>query len=140
MSIGRNAKVWRRPDCSDTMAPMGRGTGHTAAASSELRREALFAATVRRILGSTGDSLQITARGKLGHAAQGQMPGTPYVVITARTAADRDRARQLLASRLGTTDLAWVHGWIPRRLPDGRRVTDLTLYPASSTCPLRAVG
>jgi hypothetical protein len=119
---------------------MGRGTGHTAAASSDLRRQAPFAATIRRMLGSTGDGLQITASGTLGHAAQGQMPGTPYVVITARTAADRDHAGQLLASRLGTTDLAWAHGWIPRRLADGRRVTDLTLYPAGSTSSLRAFG
>lgn len=93
------------------------------------------------MLGSTGDGLQISSSGVLAHPADGQPARTPYAVITARTAMDRDRARAILASRLGTTDLAWAHGWIPRRLADGRLVSDLTLYPLSQPSSGRpAVG
>jgi hypothetical protein len=45
---------------------------------------------------------------------------------------NRDIARSLLRDCSGTTELAWDFGWTGRRLPNGERVTELTLYPVAS--------
>ena len=78
------------------------------------------------------ESIRIARGGRLTARAEGHPVGTPYVVIQADNAMNRDIARVLLQEYSGTSDLAWEHGWTGLALGDGQRVTELTLYPLAS--------
>ena len=78
------------------------------------------------------DSIRITDSGLLTDGEAGYPAGSPYVVIQADNAMNREIARDLLREHSGTTDLAWGFGWTGRELDNGRRVTELTLYPVVS--------
>ncbi len=98
------------------------------ATGGALRRDGLEG-RVRQLIGHLR-GVVVSDAGVLPEDREGQPAGAPYVVITARSAMDRDIARDLLAAHAGTTELAWEYGWSPRRDASGARVTDLWLYPA----------
>jgi hypothetical protein len=83
-----------------------------------------------RLQGRT--AIRISCAGCLAEHQADHPPGTPYVVIQADNAMNRDIARSLLRDCSSTTELAWDFGWTGRHLPNGGRVTELTLYPAAS--------
>ncbi|MEA2361986.1 MAG: hypothetical protein QOD71_1131 [Thermoleophilaceae bacterium] len=73
--------------------------------------------------------LEVVAHGILDSAEAGHPAGTAYVIISAESALDRDKARKMLESLSGLTDLAWDYGWVGRAQPGGRQVTELKLFP-----------
>ena len=77
-------------------------------------------------------AIRVARGGRLAESEAGFPAGTPYVVIQVDNAANRDIARTLLRDFSGTSDLAWTFGWRAREGQHGRRVTELTLYAASS--------
>jgi hypothetical protein len=79
-----------------------------------------------------GLGLRVSSFGELEEPELGQPTGMPYVVIEAETAMDREIARQVLGDRSGLNALVWDYGWTPRRRSDGRRVTELKIFPAVS--------
>ena len=83
-----------------------------------------------RLRGRT--AIRIACVGCLAQCEAGHPAGTPYVVIQADNAMNREIARSLLRDCSSTTDLAWNFGWTARYLLNGERVTELTLYPATS--------
>jgi hypothetical protein len=90
----------------------------------------LYAQIVERLMPGLG--LRVSSFGELEEPELGQPTGKPYVVIEAETAMDREIARQVLGDTSGVNALVWDHGWTPRRRSDGRRVTELKLFPAAS--------
>ncbi len=84
---------------------------------------------IARLQGRT--AIRIARAGHLAQCKAGHPVGTPYVVIQADNAMNRDIARSLLHDCSSTTELAWDFGWTARHLPSGERVTELALYPAA---------
>jgi hypothetical protein len=85
---------------------------------------------VARLQGRT--AIRVARTGRLAQCQAGHPAGTPYVVIQADNAMNRDIAHSLLRDCSSTTDLAWDFGWTARYLMSGERVTELTLYPDAS--------
>jgi hypothetical protein len=61
--------------------------------------------------------LRVLKTGSLSTPEAGKPAGTPFVVIQADNAMNRDIAKELLRDHFGTTDLAWEYGWTMRPSP-----------------------
>jgi hypothetical protein len=106
------------------------GTSRLAQGPSPSDALAFELILIARLHGRT--AIRIARAGYLAERQAGHPAGTPYVVIQADNAMNRDIARSLLHDCSSTTDLAWNFGWTARYLLNGERVTELTLYPATS--------
>lgn len=73
----------------------------------------------------------VAGHGALKEPYGGHPPGTPYVVIRADCALERELARQHVETIGGVPELAWEHGWAPVRLASGELVTELRVFPTS---------
>jgi hypothetical protein len=76
--------------------------------------------------------LDVSDHGYLDEPYGGHDAGTPYVVITADCAMDREKARAMLEDFSGLPELAWECGWRGRVLPSGKQHTELRLFPTPS--------
>ena len=92
----------------------------------------------RRVAHELG--LRLVANGRLSEAWGGHRAGAPYLVLRADSSLERHRAWDLLGDIAGITDLMWAHGWTSQRLPSGRIVTDLKIFPGQTPSPLGAVA
>jgi hypothetical protein len=79
--------------------------------------------------------LEVVGHGYLAEPYGGHPAGTPYVDITAACGMDREKAQRILGAISGLPELAWECGWRGRLLPNGQQVTELRLFPSSSTEP-----
>ncbi|MEJ7892937.1 MAG: hypothetical protein WKF94_09875 [Solirubrobacteraceae bacterium] len=107
---------------------MGRGGGETTwqGQPAPALRSALADTVARRLRG--WDSIRLARVGRLQQAEAGHPAGTPFVVIEADDAMNREIASNLLREHSATTDLAWEFGWTGRINEAGKRVSELTLY------------